>query len=334
VISPIARCDMPTDLHQPTERTLVAPLAVAGVAMRRPGPAPLQTIDLRRWQGPASPVEREQALQALEAGKIVFLPHLGFELTARERRFLDPRVSDGKRKNVSFDPRNSRVHGTSLTGADREELAALLRRFGEAARALIEDLFPDYAPRLEIGRASLRPGAIDGRNISSHKDDSRLHIDAFPSQPLQGRRILRLFANVNPDGLPRVWRVGGDFSEYVARFLPRWSHPVPGFSATLAMLGVTKGWRTDYDWLMLSLHDRAKADNTYQREGILAELRFPAGSAWTLFTDLVPHAAIAGQHVLEQTFYLPVGAMHDPAAAPLSILEERTRRRLTTGSVC
>ncbi len=81
--------------------------------------------------------------------------------------------------------------------------------------------------------------------------------------------------------------------------------------------------------MMLSLHDRAKADATYQRDGILAEILFPARSTWIVFTDLVAHAAIAGQHALEQTFYLPVEAMRDPAAAPLRILEKLTRRRLT-----
>jgi len=37
-----------------------------------------------------------------------------------------------------------------------------------------------------------------------------LHIDAFPSRPMHGRRILRFFANVAPDA-PRHWRVGEPF---------------------------------------------------------------------------------------------------------------------------
>ena len=35
---------------------------------------------------------REQALEALEAGKIIYLPQRTFGMTARERRFLDPSV--------------------------------------------------------------------------------------------------------------------------------------------------------------------------------------------------------------------------------------------------
>jgi hypothetical protein len=239
-------------------------------------------------------------------------------------------VSDGKAKNISFDPRTGAIGGASLAGEDRDDLAALLRRFGNAAQALLAGLFPDYAAHLEMGRASLRPVGIDSRRVSYRKDDTRLHVDAFPSQPVQGRRILRVFANVNAAGVARVWRVGGPFADYAGRFLPRQRlYPVPGAAAALALLGITKGRRTAYDWLMLSLHDRAKADSTYQQGGVLAELRFPPGSSWIVYTDLVPHAAIAGQHALEQTFYLPVAAMRDPELAPLRILEGIARRCLT-----
>ena len=52
-------------------------------------------------------------------------------------------------------------------------------------------------------------------------DDRRLHVDAFPSRPNYGERILRVFTNVNPDGEPRVWRVGEPFEAVARRFLPR-----------------------------------------------------------------------------------------------------------------
>jgi hypothetical protein len=40
------------------------------------------------------------AAMARERGKIGFLPHLLFEFRAGEQRSLDPRVSDGKAKNI------------------------------------------------------------------------------------------------------------------------------------------------------------------------------------------------------------------------------------------
>jgi hypothetical protein len=297
--------------------------------MRSSAHEPLEFLDLCDWTGDCPPEDCERALAALESGKIVLLPHLRFELTADEQRFLDPRLSDGKHKNLSFDPRTGAIGGASLAHGDRDALAALLRRFGTAAQALLVGLFPDYAEDLEMRRTSLRPVSIDRRQVPYRKDDTRLHVDAFPSQPVQGRRILRVFSNVNAAGAARVWRVGGPFADYAARFLRRqWLYPVPGAAAALALLGVTKGRRTTYDWLMLSLHDRAKADTAYQQEGAVAELKFPPGSSWIVYTDLVPHAAIAGQHALEQTFYLPVTAMRDPDLSPLRILEGLTRRTL------
>jgi hypothetical protein len=315
---------------EPLSRSDHAPGGESPV-MRAPGSAralPLEELPLRHWTETPTPADRDRALRALESGKIVFLRHLAFDIRPAERRFFDPLLSDGKAKNISFDPRTGAVGGTRLAGHDREELAALLRRFGRETQALLVRLFPRYAPHLQPGRASLRPVSIDTRQMSVRQDDRRLHIDAFPSQPAQGRRILRVFANANADGAARIWRVGEPFAEHARRLLRRRPYVPPGVSALLATLRITKGRRTPYDWLMLSLHDRAKADLTYQRDGASAEIRFPAGSIWIVFTDCVPHAAIGGQHALEQTFSLPVAVMRRPALAPLSILEHLLGRPL------
>ena len=52
------------------------------------------------------------------------------------------------------------------------------------------------------------------------------------------------------------------------------------------------------------------------------------GCTWLCYTDSVPHAAMAGQYVLEQTFYLPAAGMADPAKSPLRILEKLSGRVL------
>jgi hypothetical protein len=46
------------------------------------------------------------------------------------------------------------------------------------------------------------------------------------------------------------------------------------------------------------------------------------------FTDQVSHAASAGQYQFEQTFLLPLEAMHSPSQAPLRVLERLKGRRL------
>src|SRR6185295_2172409 len=100
-------------------------------------------------------------------------------------------------KNVSFDPLSGRLGGTSLTGDRAARLHEVLATFSQAATSLVGQLFPAFAGRLERGRASFRPAEIVGRATTWRKDDSRLHVDSFPATPVQGRRILRVFTNVN-----------------------------------------------------------------------------------------------------------------------------------------
>ena len=78
----------------------------------------------------------------------------------------------------------------------------MMQRFADDALRLLTDLLPLYAPTLERARTSFRPTEIAGRPTSPRHDDRRLHVDAFPSRPLGGKRILRLFNNIAPDGAP------------------------------------------------------------------------------------------------------------------------------------
>jgi hypothetical protein len=90
-----------------------------------------------------------------------------------------------------------------------------------------------------------------------------------------------------------------------------------------------KGRRTEYDHIMLGIHDAMKADTEYQSQVPQTQLAFPPGVTWACFTDRVSHAAMSGQFALEQTFYLPVDAMNDPASTPLRVLERLAGRVLT-----
>jgi hypothetical protein len=204
----------------------------------------------------------------------------------------------------------------------------MLARFSENARSLVNSLFPAYRTRLQRARASFRPVEIAGRASSWRKDDTRLHIDSFPASPVQGRRILRVFTNVNPGGQPRSWRLGEDFDGLARHFGPTLRLPMPGVAAVLHALRITKTRRSPYDALMLQLHDRMKADALYQTGVQQRAFDFPAGSTWIAFTDQVSHAAMAGQYQLEQTFLLPVDAMIDGSRSPLRVLERVKGRPL------
>ena len=129
----------------------------------------------------------------------------------------------------------------------------------------------------------------------------------------------------------RVWRVGEAFATMAQTFLPRIRSPLPGVAALLAGLRVTKGVRSEYDHLMLGLHDNAKADLDYQRRCEQQTVHFAPGTTWLCFSDQVMHAAVSGQHMLEQTIHLPVTALYDPGSSPLAILERLCGRRLLPG---
>jgi hypothetical protein len=87
---------------------------------------------------------------------------------------------------------------------------------------------------LRRGNSSLRPSQVATRETSWRKDDTRLHIDAFPSNPMHGTRLLRVFSNVNPRGQPREWRVGEPFEDHARRYLSAIRRPLPGYRVPAA----------------------------------------------------------------------------------------------------
>jgi 3-deoxy-D-manno-octulosonic acid hydroxylase-like protein len=279
------------------------------------------------WRSPVTAQMADEATTALERGGVILLPHLTVAIEPEEAALFSPAIL-GHAKNASFDPQSGRLRGATVTGRDASALAALLRRFSDDAAALVQSLFPSYASRLIRARASFRPAEIAGRAASWRKDDTRLHVDSFPATPSGGRRILRVFTNVNPDGRARVWRIGDGFDAVASRFASSLRLPIPGTGRLLALLRVTKSPRTPYDALMLQLHDRMKADGEFQSRSPQSRVEFQAGTTWLAFTDQVSHAAMSGQYQLEQTFLLPVDAMREPERSPLRVLERITKRAL------
>jgi hypothetical protein len=257
---------------------------------------------------------------ALESGHVLWQRDAGFALSSPEQPLLSSAVL-AKGKNVSFDPATGTVGGSALQGEAAIRLRGMLARFSDEALALVARVAPGYRDALRRGRTSFRPIEVAGRVTSWRQDDSRLHIDSFPASPVRGQRILRVFANVNPEGRPRSWRIGEDFQAVARRFAPRLRRPMPGSAIVLRALGITKSRRSDYDALMLQLHDLMKADTAYQAAAPQTAFDFPPGTSWMAFTDQVSHAATAGQYQLEQTFLLPVDALRSPEQSPVRILE-------------
>ena len=286
----------------------------------------LERLPLENWSGPYDADMKARALSALEAGAVLFFPNLAFVLSEAEKRFLDASVSDGKAKNISLDHTTGTMQASALTGEAARELAAMMERFGSLATGLVHELLP-YR-NVERARTSFRPVQVKDRHYSKISDDRLLHIDAFPSRPMRGRRILRFFTNVAPHGA-RHWRVGQPFEDFARIFLPGVGPHLPGKSWLYDKLGVTRGRRSLYDELMLSLHDAGKLDENFQKNSPQQSIDFPPGSSWLVFTDQVLHAALGGEFALEQTFHLDIREMAEPARAPIKVLERLSGKTLT-----
>ncbi len=284
----------------------------------------LVELDLADWNA-AKP--NDAWIAALEAGKVLYFPRLAFRLLPEERSLLTPAVLSPDVRNISLNA-DGKLKGAAGDEAVQRAVAAMVARFREQAQQLIDGLLPHYTAALRLAPTSYRPAQVETRVQSWRADDKRLHIDSFPSRPNYGERILRVFTNANPDGLPRVWRVGEPFEAVAARFLPRAKPYVRWQARLLRALRVTKSLRSEYDHLMLQLHDGMKSDLEYQKTSPQQTVPFPAGSVWVCFSDQTSHAVMSGQYMLEQTLHLAPAKQYNPDSSPLAILSRLTGRNL------
>lgn len=281
----------------------------------------IREFDFSEWNPKIDAATSQQAIAALEGGFVICLPHLPFVLSDDEKRFLSEKWSDQKSKNISLRPQGG-LKGALGSEDDLKALRAMIQRYADQSLQLVSALFPDYVPNLVTANTSLRPFEVEGRVSSYRKDDKRLHTDAFPSNPTQGTRLLRVFNNVNPHGKPRVWRVGEPFEVMAAKYLPCAKNMFPGQAWLMHKLGITKRERTPYDQLMLQLHDLVKADMDYQHNAPQQSVNFMPGTTWIVYSDQVLHAAMGGQYMMEQTFHLPPEALYQSETSPIKVLEK------------
>jgi hypothetical protein len=280
----------------------------------------LQTVNINSWQTKVDANHSNALTLALEKGQVLFFPELSFVLDENEKQFLSPKWLNGSRKNISLE--GDKVGGAQGSDEELSAIASMVGRYAKLTTNLVHELFPTYATHLSKARTSYRPRPAGSQtSISWKKDDTRLHVDAFPSRPTDGERILRVFANVNPNNEPRVWRVGEPFEATAKRFLPSIKRPIIGSASVLKLLKITKSKRSEYDHIMLNLHDKMKADLHYQQTVPQETVHFPPGCVWICFSDQALHAAMSGQFMFEQTFHLPVAALQHPELSPLKVLE-------------
>lgn len=285
----------------------------------------------------------------LERGDILFFPRIPFAFPVEDQAFLlgIRQIESSHHKNIAYRPNQDRVSNFTKKAADQERLRTVLRDFSTNVRRFISVFLPPYVTGWRLDYASFRPMEEQGRELSLRSRNDLLHTDAFPTRPTNGDMILRFFVNINPNEA-RVWDTGepfakviehfwrpGGFDRQVDRMVAVSQSPVGRLCRIGKKAGQTLGLKTPdrspYDQTMLALHHAMKEDNAFQRDAARMRSEFPSGSAWMVFTDVVPHAVVSGRFALEQTFIISRDTLAGPENAPASILEKLSGKTLTYG---
>ena len=276
--------------------------------------------------------ERGQRLCAeLEDGNILFFPRTPFEFPDEEREFLLGRrqTSAAIHKNIAYRPAENRL--TGLDKSDSKEavrLSAILSGYSRNATKFLKELLPPYAEKWKLDFASFRPIEERGRPARLRARNDLPHVDAFPTRPTNGDRILRLFTNINPSQ-SRIWITSQTFDVLAPRFAQALGVPRPRSNAKLARMvrslagaaGLPGARRSPYDEFMHRCHNTMKEDTEFQSSCAKQRWEFLPNSTWMVFTDFVSHAVLEGQYALEQTFIVSRSGMVRPEKSPLAILE-------------
>ena len=213
-----------------------------------------------------------------------------------------------------------------------------MRRYSNDVVRFLTGFLTPYASRWELDYASFRPQEEEGRDLPLRRRNDLLHTDAFPTRPTYGARILRFFNNIHPSRT-RDWVVSDPFAPTVAQFVPeKIAAPSADSGSARAGKSLARGLglgsaipslkRSPYDEFMMRFHNLLKEDGQFQKSCPKYEYKFPPGSSWMVYTDTVPHAVLAGQYALEQTFLVSPDALIAPEVSPLGVLEKISGQKL------
>jgi hypothetical protein len=291
------------------------------------------------WTGASGAVGRARRYcSELEKGAILIFPAPPFALPRADLDFLTAlRPAESRlHKHISYRPGQDLLRGFAGDG-NEARVRDVMRRYAAETRKFVASFLMPYAGKLQMDYASFRAFEEEGRGLPVHQQNALLHVDAFPSRPTRGARILRVFTNIHPVK-DRVWEVADGFAELAAQFanqagpagFPGRPAAMRGLMRGLGAMGLPVRERTPYDEFMLRFHDWLKENTAFQtaREG-KERRQFPPLTTWLVFTDGLPHAVVSGQSAMEQTFLMPVEALVTPEAAPIRVLEKIAGRTLS-----
>lgn len=279
----------------------------------------------------------------LEEGDILFFPETPIPLAEGDLEFLRTlqQTNSGLHKNLAYKPSRDRVSGADVKGSDPaagQTLHRILREYSQNVTKFLAEFLSPYRSRWRLDYGSFRPQEEQGRDLPLRRRNDLMHTDAFPTRPTHGARILRFFNNLHPTRT-RDWITGEPFGALVPQFAPKQimlPHPHTALTRlavkTARGAGLSRLWpalkRSPYDDFMMRFHNFLKENADYQAHGWREASSFSPGSSWMVYTDMVPHAVLAGQYALEQTYLIAHEAMIAPERSPLDILETMTGTRL------
>lgn len=277
--------------------------------------------------------------QELEEGNILFFPTCPFEFPKEELEFLLSQKQSGatNRKNIAYKPQSDKITNFVRSSKEQEQqLLDAMRNYSKRSVNFLSKLLAPYAEKWQLDYASFRPFQEKGRPLRTRARNDLLHVDAFPTRPMHGNRILRFFTNINPKE-SRCWTTTEPFAQLAAKFGGQAGMPFPtgvSESPVAKMISMSKKFahqvglpvvlRSPYDVFMLNLHNFLKENDEFQKSCPKDFWEFPPNSCWAVYTDLVSHAATAGQYALEQTVIIPRSALVEPQKAPVAVLEKLT----------
>jgi hypothetical protein len=266
--------------------------------------------------------------ERLERGEVVHFPKAPFTLPEKEDLafLLEQRLASRAHKNISYDPLADKTAGfLKHSAAQAERMRGLLAEFSRSVTGWLSGVLPAYARSWQLDRVSFRPDEEATRQLRLKARNDLLHVDAFPSRPTNGYRILRVFANVNPTE-PRVWVTSDPFRRLLDTYGSRCGLPTavgPGFlQQVVGMFSAGRRQRSTYDAFMLKFHNYLKANDNFQERGTKRYWHFQPGSAWLCMTDTTSHAVLRGRFALEHSYFIAPEAQVLPAESPAALLEK------------
>jgi len=291
-------------------------------------------ISLEQLKSPSPKHEREWCAQ-LEAGDILYFPQTPISIPESDLQFLlgQQQTDSSLHKNIAYKPNIDKLSGVDTKTADAAaivRLQGIMRQYSKSVTDFLTHFLAPYKANWQLDYASFRPQEEEGRDLPQRRRNDLLHTDAFPTRPTYGARILRFFNNIHPTRT-RDWIVSDPFAIIVKQFAPTEIAPQvdTAFSRATKSLGRSIGLaaaipsikRSPYDDVMMRFHNFLKENPDFQSNCPKHSFNFPPGTSWMVYTDTVPHAVLAGQYALEQTFLVHPEALVTPETSPLKVLE-------------